>query len=75
MNIDTGKGEAAGPNALAIARLVRSLKHMERDNLSARGTGKPPPCACGATFTSFRGRKEHLRACLGRPAQSKEQGT
>ena len=59
-------GEAR-PDALALKRFVRHMKHLGRDALSARGTGTPPSCACGAPFSSFRARKEHIRACDGKP--------
>lgn len=55
------------PNPVTLRSFFDDMKHLGREVLSARGTGTPPPCACGAPFTSFRARKEHIRACDGKP--------
>lgn len=61
MSVDMG--HEVQPDAVALKRLVRHAKHLERDFIQARVAGSPPPCPCGQGFTSFRARKEHLRAC------------
>lgn len=45
----------------------RLLASIRRDILQARGAGHPPPCRCGATFSSFRARKQHLATCDMKP--------
>lgn len=38
----------------------RLLRSLYRNGLMDRGSSKPTPCPCGATFTSFRARKQHI---------------